>query len=212
MRKGIKVPQRGQFVAEEFQADGKAAGQGPHVHNAAAQGKVAFLRHLRFGFIALRLQPFDQIQRVGLIALLQAAGAALQFRGRQRLFQQRGNAGHDQPGLGNRIGGQRHQRFQPVADHINMRQTRLVGRHLPGRVEECRRGCRGGGELSQPGLEVLREDLLCFQVLGDDDDGAPGEQEPEQRGHERVGGGTHRVQRQRYPLLHAFAQGLHGGS
>ena len=76
LREGIEVAQGLQFVAEEFEADGEAAGQGPEVNNAAAQGDVAFLRDLGFRLIALRFEPFDQIQRAGVIALLQPAGAA----------------------------------------------------------------------------------------------------------------------------------------
>ena len=77
----IEVAQGFQLVAEKFQADGEAAGQGPEVHNAAAQRNVAFLRDLGFRLVTLRLEPFDQIQRVGVIALAQAAGAAFSSSG-----------------------------------------------------------------------------------------------------------------------------------
>ena len=65
--------------------------------------------------------------------------------------------------------------------------------------------------LGKPSLDVLLEGLLRGQVRSNDDDGTIGKQPGEKHGQERMGGGADGVERQRLPLLHALAQGLHGG-
>ena len=98
LRKRIEQPQGLQIVPEKFKANGKTAGQWPKVHNPAAQGNIPFLCHLRFRLIPLLFEPFDQIQRPGVIALSQPPRAAVQFLRQQRPLQQRVDAGDDERG------------------------------------------------------------------------------------------------------------------
>ena len=54
--------------------------------NAAAQGDFAFLRNLRFRFVALFFEPFDQTERRDFVAALQTARAFFGNRRAQRFF------------------------------------------------------------------------------------------------------------------------------
>ena len=63
---------------------------------ATAQGDFTFLRNLRFGFIAFFLQPFDQIQRIDLIAAFERADTFLNFARWKSFLQQRGDARDNQ--------------------------------------------------------------------------------------------------------------------
>ena len=135
----IEVAQGFQFVAEKFQADGEAAGEGPQVNNTAAQGNGAFERDLGFWLVALRLEPFDQIQRVGAMALLQAAGAAREVIRGQGFFKQRGDAGDDEGGARGGLLRQGDESFQAFADVIDLRQAGFLRQNFPGGVEERRR-------------------------------------------------------------------------
>ena len=92
----IKVAERFQFVAEKFQPRGPWTGQRPDIQNAAAQGDFALLRDLRFGFVALFLEPFDQIQRIDFVTALQRARALLNFTGWKSFLEQGGDAGNNQ--------------------------------------------------------------------------------------------------------------------
>ena len=62
----------------------------------AAQGYFALLRDLRLRFVALFLQPLDQIERVGAVAASEHAGAFAQNFRRKSFLQQGGHAGDNQ--------------------------------------------------------------------------------------------------------------------
>ena len=61
-------------------------------------------------------------------------------------------------------------------------------------------------------MQVLLENFLGFEVIGDDDDRAIWKQSSEESGQERLGGGADGVEGQSFAPLHACAQGLHGWS
>ncbi len=86
LRERIELAQRFQFVAEKFQPHRPRAGGRPDIEDAAAQGDFAFLRDLRLGFVALFLQPFDQVERIDLVAALERAGAFLNLAGGKSLL------------------------------------------------------------------------------------------------------------------------------
>jgi hypothetical protein len=214
------------------------------------------------------------------IAFLEAAGAAVKLGGGQGFFEQGGEVGDEEGGLGKRFLRESNEGFEAFADDVNVGQAGFVGEDFPGGIEEGGWGIRirikirrnphltltlsppigwerrgnsgvrrhvvrkfvqrrlvggrgiriririkirikikikikiriGGRELGEPGLDVLLEGFLGGQILGDDDDGTVGKQPGEENGQEGVGGGADGVEGQRLPLLHALAQGLHGGS
>ncbi len=70
--------------------------------------------------------------------------------------------------------------MQPVADNIDMRQFVFVREDFPFRIKQ-RRG-------AQPGFQILVENLLGFQIFGDDHNGTRGKKPVEQRGKKRLRG------------------------
>ena len=96
LRERIKMAERFQFIAEKFQPHGPRTGERPDIQDTAAQGDFAFLRNLRFRFVALFFEPFNQIERLDFVAALKRARAFLNFARRKSFLQQRGDAGDDQ--------------------------------------------------------------------------------------------------------------------
>jgi hypothetical protein len=141
----IELPQRLQLVAKELQPHGPRAGERIVIENAAAQGNLPLLRHLRLRFITLLFKPLDQIQRVYAVAARERASALANRLRRKRALQQCHHAGDDEGGV-MRVAccvlREGHERFQAFADDIGVRQRRFVRQHFPGGVEE---GLRGGG-------------------------------------------------------------------
>jgi hypothetical protein len=88
------MPQRFQFIAEKFQPHRPGARQRVNVQDAAAQGHLALLRHLRFRLITLFLEPFHQVQRLNPVAAMQRAHPRLRFRRGKGALQQRRHARH----------------------------------------------------------------------------------------------------------------------
>src|SRR5262245_37604223 len=68
LRERIEVANRLQLIAEEFQSHWPRAGEWEHVENAATQGNLSFAADLGLGFITLLFEPFDQVQRIKLLA------------------------------------------------------------------------------------------------------------------------------------------------
>ncbi len=60
-----------EFIAEKFQSRGPGAGERPDIEDAAAQGDFAFLRDLGLRLVTLLFEPFDQVERIDLIAALE---------------------------------------------------------------------------------------------------------------------------------------------
>jgi len=96
---------------------------------------------------------------------------------------------------------ERDQGFQAFADDVNVGQAGFVRKDFPGGIKKGGGGIEirikiririkikikikikiriririGRREMGEPGLDVLLEDFLGFQVLGDDDDGTVGKQ------------------------------------
>src|SRR6187551_1074681 len=63
----IEVPQRLDFIPEEFHTNRPGAGQGKQVENASTQGDFTLLSYLCFGFVAVFLKPFHEIERLHLM-------------------------------------------------------------------------------------------------------------------------------------------------
>ncbi len=92
----VDLAERFQFIAKKFQAHRPRAGRRKQIHDAAAQGDFTFLRDLRFRFVPLLFQPFNQIERRNFIAALQMTGAIYQIVRGKGFLQQRGNVGDDE--------------------------------------------------------------------------------------------------------------------
>ncbi len=92
----IELAQRFQFVAEKFQPHGPRTRRWKNVHDAAAQRDLALLRDLRLRLVALRFEPFDQIERRDFVAARKGARAVFQIGRRKGFLQQRGHARHHQ--------------------------------------------------------------------------------------------------------------------
>jgi len=125
------MPERLEFVAEKFEPHRPGTGERPDVENAAAQGDFALLRDLRFRFIALLFEPFDQVERIDFIAADQRARAVFQIIRSKSFLQKRGDAGDDDCGLWTpafaslrrgrldcEFPGQRDERLEAVADGV----------------------------------------------------------------------------------------------
>ena len=95
----IKLPQRLQLVAKELQAHRPGAGERIDIENAAAQGDLPFLGHLRLRFITLLFEPLDQVQRIDAVAARERAGALANRPGRKRALEQGDDAGDDEGGV-----------------------------------------------------------------------------------------------------------------
>ena len=172
LRDRIEEPKRLQLVPEKLQPHRPRAGQWPKIHNAAAHGNVPLLRHLDFRLVGLFLQPFDQVERVPRLPAPHHAQAPLKVLAPHRLLQQRRHAAHHQrtrsPPARLR---QRHQRRQPFADDIRVRQPLLVRQHFPCRIKQ-RRGARfHPGSRRRPCFGVLLENFLRPQPLRHNHDG-----------------------------------------
>ena len=146
-----------QFIAKKLQPHRPWTGRRKDVHNAAAQGDFAFLRHLCLRLIALLLQKLNQVQRRDFGAPFQDARPALDFIRSKGLLQQRGGIGdhHARPPFPRFR--QPHQRLQPFADHIRMRQLVFVRQYFPS-------GIKPGG-CAQPRLQILLKTFLPFQIF-----------------------------------------------
>ena len=135
----IVLPQRLQLVAKELQSHRPGAGERIDIENAAAQGDLPLLRHLRLRFITLLLEPLDQVQRVYAVAARKRASALANRLSRKRALQQCHHASHNEGGV-MRVAccvlREGNERFQAFADDIGVRQSRFVRQHFPGRVEE----------------------------------------------------------------------------
>src|ERR1035441_4316859 len=141
----VELPQRFQFVAEELHSHRPGIGERIDVENAAAQGDLPFLSHLRLRLVALVFQPFYQIQRINAVAARESAGAFADRPRGKRALQQRHYARDNDFGLwalGFGLLSECDERFQALADDVRVRQPDVVGQDFPGRVEE---GLEGRG-------------------------------------------------------------------
>ena len=62
---------------------------------AAAQGDLAALRDLGLGFVALFLEPVDEVERGELVAAAELAGASPEVSGGEGFLEEGGDAGDD---------------------------------------------------------------------------------------------------------------------
>src|SRR5205823_9210681 len=117
-------------------------------------GNLAFLRDLRFRFVALFLEPFYEIQRIEALTAGEDARALSQFVGRERALQQgHDTSDHERRRLPPPVQRQSDQGFQPFADDIGVRQLRIMRQALPGGVEEGLR-VEGGSASVRPRRDV----------------------------------------------------------
>ncbi len=192
------------------------------------------------------LQPLDQIERVQPVALGQRLHPPPQLVRCERPLRERDDIGDDRKGgtpaalFSSRFApfagrqesrpsvGERHQRLEPVADHVEVRQLVLEGQDFPVGEEQGSEMGDGRWELgvsttpisdlrspisgSQPRFQILLKLFLGAQRLGDNQQRATGKPTLEQGGNGGLRGSRHTGQRQCAALLDALAQGLHRGS
>ena len=94
LRHRIELAQGFEFVTKKFQPHRPRTGGRKNIHDTAAHGDLAALRHLGLGFIPLFFQPLDEIKRIRAIAACQLPDATDEFRLRERFLQQRRDIRH----------------------------------------------------------------------------------------------------------------------
>ncbi len=139
---GVKAAYGGDFISEKFDAHRPWVGHHKHIQDAASQRNLSFLSHLCLGLISLFLEPFDEIQRVHLIAYPDAFHACGQHLRFQRSLHQGLNGGHQDGGerCGFRLGisprKQLAQGIESFGDDIGVRQFVFMGQMLPRRIKQ----------------------------------------------------------------------------
>ena len=124
LRLRIERPQRLDFVSKKLEAHRPRAGQWKDVEDAAAQGDLPLLANLRLRFVALVLEPFDQVEWVDPVAQYETAEPLFQLVRSEGALQQADAVGHDDraDAIGVLALGQVNERLQPLAQYIGVRQ------------------------------------------------------------------------------------------
>lgn len=164
---GIELAEGFEFIAEELEPDGPWGGEGPDVDDAASPGQFALSGDLGLGFVALFLEPFDEVERVERVASAEGAGAFAQVLAGEGALEE-GDDGSDDDAWTVLRGGQADEGLEAFRDDVGVGQLVLVGEGLPGGVKE------GWMAWLEPGVEVGMEAFLGFEAIGDDDEGALG--------------------------------------
>ncbi len=164
---------------------------------------------MRFRLVSLLLKPFDQVERIERIAFFQRAGAPRNFAGLKRLLQERRHACDNDRRrrfCGDAPLRETDQRLQPFAHDVDVRQARFVRQNFPCGKEQ--RPSAG----SHPCFDVLLKNHLGLKAFRHHDNRPSGKEPGQQGGEKRLGRLAYGLERQRYPLFQAFAQGLHDGN
>ncbi len=200
----IEVTQRFEFVAKKFATHRPRRRKRKHIHNAAAQRNFPARGDLRFRLVPLRLQPFDEVQRIQSIAQPQRARPTGNLRGRQRALHQRRHGGGDDRC---RIFGVRLQRLQclePFADGVGVGEFVFVRQHFPIGIKP-----RGRVDLHQPQprFQILLECFLKLE-LGDHQHHRAAGARAEFRGQMRPARRVHARARHSAARRHSLPQGM----
>src|SRR5690348_3942398 len=86
------MPQGLQFISEKLHSHRPWACDGIDIKNSTAQCYLSLLCDLRLRFVALRLKPFHEIERINSLAACECARAFRDGLPRKRALQQRSNA------------------------------------------------------------------------------------------------------------------------
>ena len=84
------------LIAKELEANWPGTGQWVNIENAAAQSEFTLLGDLRFGFVPLIFQPFNEVEGVQLFSAEDRAGVFLQPMWRKGALQERNDTCCDQ--------------------------------------------------------------------------------------------------------------------
>ena len=201
----VEFAQRFQLVTEELQPDRPRPGEGPEIHDAATPGQLALVGDLGLRFVALRFEPFDEIQRVDGVAPTQRPGPGFEVGRSEGPLLDGGHRGHHEPAHPRNPGlrSQGDQGLEALTDDVGVRQSGFLRQRLPGREEL-------GPLPIQPGGRIGMQLFLCFQGVGDGHDRAVRTQ-PMQHGHQpRAGRRGHAFEAHRTAGRDPLAQHLDG--
>jgi hypothetical protein len=92
---GVEFAERFEVIAEELQSDWPRRRERPEVDDAAAPREFAFAGDLGLGFVALFLEPFDEVEWVEGVAAAKGAGAGPEIVAGEGPLEQGDDGGDD---------------------------------------------------------------------------------------------------------------------
>jgi hypothetical protein len=153
LRFRIEHADRVDLVVEQFQTERRVAAHRIHVEQAAADGEIARVLHLRHVAVAGGFQPALFRIEVQALAAAQVETIAQHMAQRGQPLHQGGDRHHHDAALQPR---QSRQRGQALADDVGMRAEAIVGQGFPVGEAEDRQAVVAGGEQAQVGFQLMR--------------------------------------------------------
>ena len=203
---GIEFPQRFELIPKELKSDGPWPMEGPQIHDATTPRQLALVGHLGLRFVALRLEPFDEVERIDCFSPTNGPGPGIQIgRSERALLDGRHGGDHE---LAHPRCRARHPQgnegLQAFTDDVRMGQARLLRQRLPSR-EELR------ALPVQPSRRVGVQLFLRLQGVRDGHDDPIGMKPVQHRHQPCLRGRRHPFQTHKPTCLDVLAQGHDSG-